>query len=108
MTRVLLTGATGFIGSHVARLLVQEGVDVYALIRDGSDTRRIEDILPALHIVRGDLRTAFETGHCLQDIKADLCLHLAWSTKPGEYLSSPNNLDLLHQTAKLAQRLAEL
>jgi nucleoside-diphosphate-sugar epimerase len=32
MTRVLLTGVTGFIGSHVARLLVREGCEVIGLV----------------------------------------------------------------------------
>ncbi|WP_151697142.1 GDP-mannose 4,6-dehydratase, partial [Microcystis aeruginosa] len=33
--KVLITGASGFVGSHVARLLVAEGCEVYALVREG-------------------------------------------------------------------------
>lgn len=42
---ILVTGATGFIGSHVARALVTEGRDVTILCRSFSTTSRISDIL---------------------------------------------------------------
>ena len=38
--RTLVTGATGFIGSHVARLLVERGDEVRATVRRGSTARR--------------------------------------------------------------------
>lgn len=42
--QALVTGATGFLGSHVARRLVEEGHDVRALVRASSDTRLIDDL----------------------------------------------------------------
>ena len=53
MTRVLVTGATGFIGSHVVERLVADGHTVRALVRQDSDTGRLEAI--GVGIVRGDL-----------------------------------------------------
>ena len=53
--RVFITGATGFIGSHLARLLLQEGCEVFALLRPESDPWRIRDLLPDLHVVEGEL-----------------------------------------------------
>jgi CDP-paratose synthetase len=44
-TSILLTGATGFAGSHLARALVADGHDVTILCRSFSDTGRIADIL---------------------------------------------------------------
>ena len=54
--RVLVTGATGLLGSHVTERLTVEGNDVRALVRLGSRT----DFLDALgvEIVRGDLTDA--------------------------------------------------
>jgi nucleoside-diphosphate-sugar epimerase len=49
----LLTGATGFIGGHVARLLVQRGDEVRALIRPGSEVALLEELEVA--IVPGDV-----------------------------------------------------
>lgn len=40
--RVLITGATGFLGSHLAELLVEEGHGVRALVRASSDTALLE------------------------------------------------------------------
>src|SRR5215467_2464471 len=51
---VLVTGATGFLGSHVARVLAAEGADLRLLVRPTSDLRNIED-LKAERVI-GDLR----------------------------------------------------
>ncbi|HWE15458.1 MAG TPA: NAD-dependent epimerase/dehydratase family protein [Solirubrobacteraceae bacterium] len=53
MPRTLVTGATGFIGSHVARLLVQRGDDVHVLVRPGSPTRSIDEL--DLWVIPGDI-----------------------------------------------------
>jgi dihydroflavonol-4-reductase len=52
--RVLVTGATGFVGSHVAQLLAAQGADLRLLVRASSNTGNISD-LKAERIV-GDLR----------------------------------------------------
>ena len=53
MTRVLVTGASGFIGRHLCRALVERGDDVMALVRPGSS----RDELSALgaRFVEGDM-----------------------------------------------------
>jgi nucleoside-diphosphate-sugar epimerase len=53
--RVLVTGANGFIGSHLTRHLVATGADVVAAIRPGADTWRIEDLLDTVETVAFDL-----------------------------------------------------
>ncbi|MFZ1058981.1 MAG: NAD-dependent epimerase/dehydratase family protein, partial [Candidatus Rokuibacteriota bacterium] len=104
---MLVTGATGFIGSHVLRILVEEGCDVHGLIRPESDLRRVEALLPRVGVVRADLYdTEAITAH-LERLRPDLCVHLAWTTEPGKYLRSLENLKLLEASWKLASRLAE-
>ena len=49
-----VTGATGFVGSHVARVLAEQGADLRLLVRASSDLRNIAS-LKAEHAV-GDLR----------------------------------------------------
>src|ERR1700719_1974550 len=49
-----LTGATGFVGSHVARALAAQGADLRLLVRTNSDTKNIDDVKADL--VTGDLR----------------------------------------------------
>jgi len=53
--RVLVTGASGFIGSHVARRLVRDGAHVLALVRPGSDLWRLADVAAEVELVHGDL-----------------------------------------------------
>ena len=49
-----LTGATGFVGSHVARALADQGADLRLLVRSTSNTKNIQDLRAELVI--GDLR----------------------------------------------------
>jgi dihydroflavonol-4-reductase len=53
---VFVTGATGFVGSHVARALAAQGADLRLLVRSSSDLRNIQE-LQAERVV-GDLRDA--------------------------------------------------
>ena len=52
--KAFVTGATGFVGSHVARVLAEQGADLRLLVRSGSDLRNIQ-ALNADRVV-GDLR----------------------------------------------------
>lgn len=49
-----VTGATGFVGSHVARALAEQGADLRLLVRASSNTKNIADLKADL--VTGDLR----------------------------------------------------
>src|SRR5438034_4749646 len=49
-----VTGATGFVGSHVARALAEQGAELRLLVRATSDPRNIQD-LRAERVI-GDLR----------------------------------------------------
>ncbi len=51
--RVLVTGATGFVGSAVARLLAGQGAEVHALVRRGADRARAGDVPITWH--EGDI-----------------------------------------------------
>ena len=44
MPRTLLTGATGFVGAHIARALAERGDDLRMTVRESSDTRAIDDL----------------------------------------------------------------
>jgi len=76
---VVLTGATGFIGSHVARRLVVAGHRVMAVVRPASDLWRIRDLLPSLTLLEGDLSVPSALRGPLASAQPDLLIHLAWS-----------------------------
>jgi dihydroflavonol-4-reductase len=74
--RVLVTGATGFTGSHLARALLACGQEVRALVRDPSALLRIPDgPLTGLEVVRGDVRDEDILAAAVQDVQ--LVYHIA-------------------------------
>ena len=103
--KVLLTGATGFIGSHVARQLVHAGDEVHALVREQSNRHRIEDIQPSLHLFPVDL---LDSSFLLPPSSFDCCIHLAWYVEPGQYLESSRNQDHFRASLNLARQLQKL
>ena len=54
LLKTFLTGATGFLGSHVARVLSEQGADLRLLVRPTSNLRNLEGL--KAEIVQGDLR----------------------------------------------------
>ena len=106
--KVLITGANGFIGSRLARLLVKTNFQVYALVRPNSNLSRIQDIVPQLELWHGDLLDDEKLCNYLEQIRPDICLHLAWYAVPGKYLEARENLGMLNASLNLATKLAEV
>jgi dihydroflavonol-4-reductase len=63
----LVTGAAGFLGSHVARQLVARGEDVRVLMRVSSTNRAIADL--SLEYVTGDLRDPASLDRAMKGVK---------------------------------------
>jgi dihydroflavonol-4-reductase len=63
----LVTGAAGFLGSHVARQLVARGENVRVLMRVSSNNRAISDL--SLEYVTGDLRDPVSLERAMKDVK---------------------------------------
>ena len=106
--RVAVTGATGFIGSHVVRRMAADGCDVHVLVRRDSNTWRIRDVLPRLSVVPCDLLAPDDVDRAIEAIRPQHCVHLAWCVGPDTYRSSPDNLRFLGASLHLVRRLAEV
>jgi nucleoside-diphosphate-sugar epimerase len=103
--RVLLTGAAGFIGSHVTRHLIARGDEVTAVLAPGTTTNRIDDILPSIAVVEADLGAA-DLDLLVAEAVPDACIHLAWYVEPGRYLIAvPENLAALGAGTRLLAAL---
>lgn len=75
--RALVTGAAGFIGSHLAETLIREGHDVTCLARGTSDLQWIENLHARLHLA--DLS---DIESCLDVLDGqDVIFHVAGLTK---------------------------
>src|SRR3977135_12318 len=68
-----VTGATGFVGSHVARVLAQQGAELRLLVRSGSDLRNIQALKAERAI--GDLRQAASVKRSM--VGCDVVFHFA-------------------------------
>ncbi|MHB8172751.1 MAG: NAD-dependent epimerase/dehydratase family protein [Thermincolia bacterium] len=76
MKRVLITGATGFIGSNLARRLVQEGIDVHVVLRPQADLESLRDISKKISVHEHD-GTTEGLLEIMGSAKPDMVFHLA-------------------------------
>ena len=76
MARTLVTGATGFLGSHVARLLVERGDEVRATVRPRSNVRALDEL--GVSTVRADVRDRRAVRGAMRGV--DRVFHLAGAT----------------------------
>jgi dihydroflavonol-4-reductase len=89
MGKVLVTGATGFVGANVVRALLERGADVRVLVRPTSDRRNLADL--PLEVAVGDLRDAESTRRAVQGCRR--VFHVAadyrfWARDPREIYES--------------------
>jgi nucleoside-diphosphate-sugar epimerase len=78
-SRYLLTGATGFVGGHIAEAFVQRGWPVSAIVRPTSDTALLEKL--NVKLLRGELSDAKFVAEAVAD--ADVIVHAA--AKVGDW-----------------------
>ena len=76
-SKIFITGATGFVGSNLTRRLVDRGADVYANIRETSNTWRLDDILKDISVVKTDLMNYDKLRDQLEKIKPNIIIHTA-------------------------------
>ncbi len=102
--RVFLTGATGFVGSYVARRLLFEGRhEVAALIRRSSDPWRIRDVLGSLVRINGELSDLASIRPALTDFRPDVVIHLAWGGVGNQYRNDPVQVANIDSTLELVR-----
>lgn len=92
--KYLITGSSGFIGSCILRRLVDDGADVEIILRDKSNTWRINDLLSNVKKYNSDLSDAGKLTEIFKESNPDVIYHLATS---GAY-SSQNDPDTIIDT----------
>lgn len=75
--RALITGVTGFVGSHLAEYLLEQGVEVVGTARWRSQTSNINHLGDRLQLVECDLRDMASIRRVLADYRPDQIYHLA-------------------------------
>ena len=101
--RILVTGPSGFLGSHCLHRLLAETCEVHAVNRSGGAG-------PADGRIRwhmADLHDAERAAALMAEIKPSHFLHAAWIAIPGVYARSPENLRWLQASVALLRAFGE-
>ncbi len=91
--RALVTGAAGFIGSYLTRVLLRERATVAVVLRPGSDAWRIREVLPSVRVIRGDLRQLAEVRSAILDFAPETVFHLAWHGVMSEHRNAIDQIE---------------
>ena len=98
MKKVLITGASGQVGTRLLKYLHSSEFDIYTV---SSKPSKMEDVLPIkkffLNLLEDDVDSI------IQEIRPELLIHLAWETTPITFWDSPNNEMWLQASKRLVE-----
>lgn len=100
--KILLTGASGFVGRQVARALIEAGHGLAVTMRPGGLERSGVGADEADVIETSDLFSESEDWWSSHMTGVDAVIHAAWYVEPGKYLDSPRNVDCVAGSLRLA------
>lgn len=100
-SRVLVTGASGFIGWHAVKLLIEAEFDVHVSAR-----RPIPDMPAGVTFHPVDLLAAGQSEKLIEATKPSHLLHLAWNADPKAFWNAQDNLAWLAASLALYRSFA--
>lgn len=103
MDKILITGASGFLGMHVLNYLHSKYSSNYEIHILG----RKEISREQVHFHNVDILDRNKVCNIVNKIKAKYLLHLAWDVTPASYLTSSNNMDYLAASISLIKDFVE-
>lgn len=95
MKKVLVTGASGFVGRHTLEILEAKGYEVHAI----SSQKALQGNQAHWHVL--DLFNSSRVDQLMERLKPSHLLHLAWITEPGVYWESSRNWEWLQASIHL-------
>jgi nucleoside-diphosphate-sugar epimerase len=103
--RILLTGATGFLGSHIADSLCKNGFDLLLTRRKTSKLAKCTAFAKDVHWVLTDDEKWVEKAI---EFKPEIIIHAAWngvsSTSREDWKNQLTNIDFIFQLMKIARK----
>jgi nucleoside-diphosphate-sugar epimerase len=104
--KIVLTGASGFVGRQIARSLAAAGHDLVLVLRPGSLGRTGLGRGQAEIVETPDLFAESRDWWADALAGADTVIHAAWYVEPGKYLDSPENIRCVEGSLHLADAAA--
>ncbi len=105
--RVLVTGAAGFVGEKIVRVLSEAKAEIIPVVRVGKESL-VEDIPGVAAVVSTNDLFSETMDWWLPHLKdVDTVIHAAWYVNHSDYLQSPKNLDCLIGTLNLARGVVQ-
>ena len=112
---MLVTGITGFIGSNLAQRLVDEGYEVYGLVRHVSraELRSLDRVLERIHFVEGDLSEYHSVRSAIASTAPTAVIHLGAMTPVRHSYEDPfpyakvnflGTMNIVHATLETSPR----
>ncbi len=107
--RVLVTGASGFVGRHAVTALLRAGAEVHAVAREGLPLNWRPLDCPPLDCpwYNLDLLDSESARGVVRQVRPDAVLHLAWCVEHGRFWTDPANADWVGATLVLARAAIE-
>ena len=102
MKRVLVTGASGFVGRQALRPLLQRGFEVHAAGRDAP-----AQCPPAVAFHKADLLDCGGHRALLEQVRPTHLLHMAWYAEHGKFWDAVENVAWLKATLSLVDAFCE-
>src|SRR4029434_6101085 len=75
--RILITGITGFVGSHLAEYALERGAQVFGSIRWRRQMEHMEQLRNRVTLIESDLRDLLSVRTVLEQAQPDYVIHLA-------------------------------
>jgi GDP-4-dehydro-6-deoxy-D-mannose reductase len=100
--RALITGITGFAGSHLAEYILAEhpGVEVFGTFRWRSRMDNVEHLDKKIHLVEADLRDYTSMHHAVEVTRPDYIFHLAAQSFVPSSWNAPNDTIVTNATGQ--------
>ena len=99
--KVLITGATGFIGHHCLEPLKARGYEVHAV-----SSKPMKSGAGGVHWHQANLLEPGAAKVLLAEVKPTHLLHLAWFVVPGKLITAPENFAWVRASMELVQEFA--